>query len=69
MIHGKATNPSWNKFKEEMSQYPTNGLINKDNKEPIDISHTDYWDTEKAKEVSAKIMKQNYGLYKDLENK
>ena len=44
MIHGKATNPSWNKFKEEMSQYPTNGLINKDNKEPIDISHTDYCD-------------------------
>ena len=66
MIHGKATKPSWNKFKKEMSQYHTNGLINKDNKEPIDISHTDYWDTEKAKEVSAKLMKQNYQLYKDL---
>ena len=44
MIHGKATKPSWNKFKEEMSQYHTNGLINKDNKEPKDISHTDYCD-------------------------
>ena len=42
MRSGKAQKPSWNKFKEEMSQYSTDGLINKDNKEPIDISHTDY---------------------------
>ena len=42
MIHGKATKPSWNKFKEEISQYSTVGLRNKDNKEPIYIRHTDY---------------------------
>ena len=67
MRSGQAPKPSWGEFKEEMNHI-TGGVIQKD-KEPIDISHTDYWDTEKAKEVSAKIMKQNYELYKDLENK
>ena len=32
MRNGKATKPSWNKFKEEMSQYHTDGLIDNDNK-------------------------------------
>ena len=41
MRSGKAQKPSWDKFKEEMN-HATGGLRNKDNKEPIDIRHTDY---------------------------
>ena len=37
MIEGKTIKPSWDEFKE----YATGGVIQK-NKEPIDISHTDY---------------------------
>lgn len=66
MRSGQALKPSWNDFKEEIA---TGGYITKDIKETIDLEHKDYLDTEKEREVSAKIMKQNYRLYKDLENK